>query len=90
MDVQHDESRKRFFVPFGDDEAYVSYQMDGSVIEFQHTIVPEEEEGKGVGSALARHALEHAREKNLRVQPTCAFIRAYLERHEEYRDLVVE
>lgn len=55
----------------------------------QHTIVPEEMEGKGIGSALVKHALEYARHEHLYVKPTCPFIRAYIDRHPEYKDLVV-
>jgi predicted GNAT family acetyltransferase len=54
-----------------------------------HTEVPDELEGQGVGSALVRAAMAHAREKHLRVVPFCPFARAYIERHEaEYADLL--
>lgn len=87
MDIKHDESRKRFFIPFGDDEAYVSYELNDGVMDLQHTIVPEAEEGRGVGTALAKFALDHARENKLKVRPSCPFIQTYVDRHEEYQDL---
>jgi len=53
-----------------------------------HTEVPESAEGKGVGSALARAALDHARREDLSVVPRCPFMASYIRRHPEYGDLV--
>jgi predicted GNAT family acetyltransferase len=44
--------------------------------------------GKGVGSALARAALDQARAWELPVLPLCPFIKGYIERHREYVDVV--
>ena len=52
-----------------------------------HTEVDEQFAGRGYASALARTALDYARANNLKVIPTCPFVRKYLERHPEYDDL---
>jgi uncharacterized protein len=57
-------------------------------IIFTHTEVDEALEGQGLGSKLARFALEDVRAKGLRVTPRCPFIAAYIRRHREYQDLV--
>jgi predicted GNAT family acetyltransferase len=64
------------------------YQRHGDVITFTHTEVDDEFEGHGVGSRLARGALDSARAQGLQVDPQCPFIKEYIERHEEYADLV--
>jgi uncharacterized protein len=46
-----------------------------------HTEVREGLEGRGVGSALARSALDHASEHDLPVIATCPFARVYMRRH---------
>lgn len=62
--------------------------MSGLVI-CSHTEVLPEFEGQGVGSALARYALDDVRaEGTRRVQPLCPFIKSYIERHPDYQDLV--
>ncbi|HEX8939831.1 MAG TPA: GNAT family N-acetyltransferase [Candidatus Limnocylindrales bacterium] len=61
---------------------------DGRLV-LVHTEVDPAYEGQGVGSALARHALEDARARRLSVVPRCPFVLAYLRRHKEYADLVV-
>jgi predicted GNAT family acetyltransferase len=59
------------------------------MIVFTHTGVPESMEGTGVGSALAKSALDYAQDNHLLVLPLCPFIRSYIERHPEYQPLVV-
>ncbi len=53
-----------------------------------HTEVDPAFEGRGVGSALARFALEDARARGRPVIPRCPFVLAFLKRHPEYADIV--
>jgi uncharacterized protein len=62
-------------------------QVEGARV-FTHTEVFDAYEGKGVGSALARGALDDVRAGGRRLVALCPFIAAYLERHGEYADLV--
>jgi len=55
---------------------------------FVHTEVDAAHEGEGVGSDLARYALDDVRSKGGTVVPVCPFIAAYVKRHPEYQDLV--
>jgi predicted GNAT family acetyltransferase len=69
--------------------AYVEYEEAGEgVLALTHTEVPAEFEGKGVGGALVRGALEIVRGENLKIVPACRFVSVYLRRHPEYQDLV--
>jgi uncharacterized protein len=70
--------------------AFAAYALHGREIVFTHTEVPAALEGHGVGSRLARAALDDARRRGLAVVPRCPFIAAYIRRHPEYRDLVPE
>ena len=56
---------------------------------FVHTEVDPEFEGRGVGSRLARGALEDVRARGLKASVRCPFITAYLERHREFDDIVI-
>jgi len=66
-----------------------AYELDGDVITFTHTEVDDAYEGQGLGSRLARYALDDARARGLRVRPLCPFIKTWIRRHEDYQDLVV-
>ena len=63
------------------------YERDGDVVTFTHTEVEPEAEGTGVGSTLARRALDDARASGRRVVPACPFVKAWIGRHREYADL---
>lgn len=64
------------------------YTLDGNVITFVHTDVPKELSGKGVGSRLVQGALDQVRSSGLKLIPQCPFVKAWIEKHPEYQDLV--
>ena len=53
-----------------------------------HTVVAPEYAGAGVAPLLARAALDHARAEHLTVIAECPYVRAFVERHAEYQDLL--
>jgi predicted GNAT family acetyltransferase len=58
------------------------------VVVFTHTEIDDAFEGQGIGSALARAALDDVRARGLKVNPRCPFIKAWIERHPDYQELV--
>ena len=55
-----------------------------------HTEVSPEYEGRGVGAALVRTALDEARAANLQVLPVCPFFAGWIARHPDYQDLLYQ
>ena len=89
MTVEHQEPESRFVVRIGGDEAELAYNRPGpGLIDIQHTFVPSAARGQGVAESLATAAFEYAREQNLRVIPSCPFVRGWLEHHPEEAALV--
>lgn len=70
--------------------AFAAYQLVGRSIVFTHTEVPPALQGRGVGSALARGALDAARARGAEVVPLCPFIASFIRAHHEYLNLVSE
>ncbi|MEQ1946810.1 MAG: GNAT family N-acetyltransferase [Bryobacteraceae bacterium] len=68
--------------------AFLEYRLHPGEIVMVHTEVPAELEGRGLGSQLAKKALEYARTKGFLVIPNCPFVASYIKRHPEYLDLV--
>lgn len=64
------------------------YIRTPELIAFVHTEVGPEYGGRGVGSALARAALDEARAANLRVLATCPFFAGWIARRPDYQDLL--
>ena len=87
--VLDNSARNRYELQVDGEVAFINYRRVGDVVTMTHAEVPVRFEGKGVGSALARGALDRVRASGERVVPACPFISVYIERHGEYRDLVV-
>lgn len=68
----------------------LAYMRTPDLVALVHTEVDEAYEGQGVGSALARAALDEAREQSMRVVVICPFVERWLTRHPEYDDLRYE
>jgi uncharacterized protein len=88
--VTDSEPASRFEIRVGDDVAYLNYMRGDGLLYLTHTDVPSAFAGRGYGSVLAKHALESARAAGVRVVPWCSFVRKYIERHPEYKDLVTQ
>ena len=58
------------------------------LVIIDHTGVPDSLRGKGVGQALALHAVEAARAGGWKIIPLCPFFKAQAQRHPEWRDVV--
>ena len=67
-----------------------AYQRQGDQVVFTHTEVDPDAEGGGVGSTLVRGALDDVRARGLRAVPRCSFVRAWIDRHPDYADLVAD
>jgi len=64
------------------------YEIADGVITFVHTEVPPELGGKGIGSKLIKGALDQVQAGGLKVIAQCPFVKAYIEKHPEYADLL--
>ena len=64
------------------------YRMEGAVMNVHHTEVPPALEGRGLASKLVMAVFEYARLHDLRVRPSCSYVRAWTRRHPEVADRV--
>ncbi len=70
---------------------FAEYTLTSQTITFTHTVVDDDYEGQGVGSALAQGVLDDAiRRGDRRIKVVCPFIRAWIERHPDYQHLLEE
>jgi predicted GNAT family acetyltransferase len=88
VQVDNNTATSQFEIPSDGKPATLAYSERDGKIYLIHTEVPKPLEGRGYASALAKAALEYAREHQLTVVPYCPFVRGYLQRHPEYTSLV--
>lgn len=90
VEVRNNPAQNRYEAWIGEElVGFAEYGMGPSTVVFIHTEVAPQFEGRGVGGALAKGALEDIRAGGeYDVIPLCPFIKGYLEKHPEYADLV--
>src|SRR4051794_26268111 len=68
---------------------FAAYEIcDDGTYTFHHTEVFEGNEGRGLGLQLAAAVMDFAREKGVRIHPTCSFLASYVRKHPEHQDLL--
>jgi predicted GNAT family acetyltransferase len=73
----------------GKPEAEMTFSKAGEKIQIiDHTGVPTELGGMGVGKALVEYMVHDVRARNLKVIPLCPFTKATLEKHPEWQDIL--
>ncbi len=65
-----------------------AYHRRGDTVVFTHTEVDPDAGESGLGSTLVRSALDDVRAKGEKVVAQCPFVRGWIERHQEYADLL--
>jgi len=73
----------------GELAGFLTYQVTGAIIAYTHTQVLPAFEGKGVGSQIARAAMDDARARVRTVVPICPFLSKWLDKHHDFDDIVV-
>ena len=87
VSVVHNFEAQRFELTDGGERAFAAYRLHDGTIVFTHTEVPPARKGRGIGSALARAALEYARAEGFAVVPLCPFMASYIRRHPQNQRL---
>jgi len=89
--VDHRPTDHRFVADVEGGEAVLAYEpLAGGVLDLEHTIVPEESRGEGVGDALVRAAVAYARREGVQLIPTCPYVEAWLARHPKEGDVFAD
>ncbi len=85
LSISDNKEKNRFETTIDGKTGFIEYKRKTDVIHLTHTEVPKAIEGKGVGSALVKHALEASKHEGKKVVSHCSFVNGYLERHPELK-----
>jgi predicted GNAT family acetyltransferase len=88
IELKIEKENERFVTFVEGSEAYVEYILQDDKINFTHTYTPPALRGKGIARNVVKFAFEYARQNDLKVIPTCPYIRFFLEKNEEYKELL--
>ena len=87
--VRRDDEGSRYeIVVDGDVAGFAEFTTLDGATALTHTVVDDAYEGRGVGGELVAGALDDLRAGGTKVVPLCPFVARWIERHEDYADLV--
>lgn len=82
------EAANRFELEIDGAIAFVTYRKSPGAITLEHTEVPPQLGGKGIGSKIARATLDAVRAQGRKLSVECEFIQSFMSKHPEYNDLL--
>ena len=69
--------------------AEMTYITSGEkTIIIDHTYVPKELGGQGIGKLLLKELVDWARKEDIKIKPICSYAKAQMEKNEEYHDMI--
>lgn len=90
IELSHNSEQKRYEAHLdGKLAGFAEYMLADHLTVFTHTEVDPSFEGRGVGSAIARFALDDVVAGGTdKIMPLCPFIKGWVQRHPEYLSAV--
>ena len=72
-----------------EDIGYISFEIKGDTIIIISTVIYEKYQGKGMASTLIKEILGYAKNNSFKIKPLCSFVIHYIEKHQEYKQMVI-
>tara|TARA_B100000609_G_C16862378_1_gene255835 strand:- start:102 stop:395 length:294 start_codon:yes stop_codon:yes gene_type:complete len=90
LKIQHDADKHMFYAKVKGGNAELSYAKHGhDYLDFQHTYVPDASRGFGVASTIVEFAMEFAKQNQIKVKPTCPFVKDFIRENPEYQSITI-
>lgn len=87
--VTHEEAESRYVLTVGGAEAgFAAYREEDGVRDFNHTVIDPSFRGQGLSSPLIRASLDDTRSNGKQIKASCSAIEHFLNKNEDYRDLL--
>jgi predicted GNAT family acetyltransferase len=89
-EVVNDLQGSRFVLDVNGQEVYVLYAEDKETLDLYSTFTPPKLRGQGLAEKVVLAAFGYAKEKQLKVIASCWYVRKFIEKHPEFRTIVLE
>lgn len=89
-EVVNDKSGSRFVLTVDGNEIYALYAEDKESLDIYSTYTPPQLRGQGLAEKVVLAAFEYAKEKKIKVIPSCWYVRTFLDKHSEYQSMVID
>lgn len=90
LEIINNTSENRFETWINGLGSKLDYIEDKDTFAITHVGVHPDLRGQGIAGKITQFALDYAKSKSLRVIPICSYAVAWIQRHEEYKELTVK
>ncbi|MDB5020933.1 MAG: acetyltransferase [Pedobacter sp.] len=70
--------------------SFIDYQKEDNIVYLLHTEVPEDQSNNGIAASLVEKTFEYLEERNLKVVPSCSYVKVFLRRHPEWNRILAD
>jgi len=90
LSIQHDRTKHQFKAFVENELCYLDYSLtdDPKIWDYYHTFVPPSLRGLKIAQQLVIYALNYAKENDLKIIPSCQYVKRFVEKHAEYQSLI--
>ncbi len=87
----NDRENSRYMYRVQEYTPHIEYKItDGGVIYLTHTRMPQQLQGKGIGTALVFDTLKDIEKQGYKLVPLCGFVAGYIKKNPEWKRLLSE
>lgn len=90
ISLHNNEAAQRYELLVEDQISFIEYKQTDTHIYLLHTEVPQQQEGRGIATAIIEKALLDIEANGLKLKPLCPAVVSFLKRHTEWNRLVDE
>lgn len=90
VNVEHQGADHRYVITVNGEQAgFADYrEVDAGTRDFNHTVIDPQFRGQGLSGKLVQEALDDTRAAGKKIIPTCSAVEHFVQKNEEYKDLV--
>jgi predicted GNAT family acetyltransferase len=89
FEVRRNPDLDRYELLEGDDILGIAdYRVEGDTVVFPHTVVDPRWRGQGLGAVLVEGALRDVRTTGRAVVPRCWYVKEFIDKHPQYKELL--
>ncbi|MBS0285832.1 MAG: N-acetyltransferase [Proteobacteria bacterium] len=91
LTIHHDSAAKEFVTIIDGQKATLKYSViNATTWDYYSTFVPNALRGRQIGQTLIKYALNYAKSNQLKIIPSCSFVKKWIQAHPDYQSLIAE
>lgn len=88
LEIQHEKENSRFTIDINGEIAKIDYRLRDGKMYLEHSEVPRNLRGQGIGKVLVEKTFEKLTEENYKAVAVCSYIRAVKNRSEHWKSII--